>query len=532
MGRNLFFFFLFFSIFHFSQKPIFVKARINAVNVYRTSAELRNSVNVNFPAGTSEIVITNISDEIVDKSIQINTNNKSLSILSAQYRDSYHSNYLEKNNPNKKRIKDSITTAENLIAKIGIERQTNEKTLELLDKNQALLVGSNTSSVAHLMQLTDYYKTKRNEISIAQLDITKKYNEAILKLENLKNRLKSSTESEETSSEGVIVLKVTSSIAGNVKMDVDYLAENVFWEPFYEVKGNRLSEPLDITFKAKVRQDTGLDWKSVKLSLINGRSSRNNDAPAMSPWFLNSHKKEERPIASYSRRKQDTVSKERNIEEVVMIGYNGFKINENQLNVSFDVDIPYDILSNDEDHFIQLKQIKVPADYKYYTVPKQGAHVYLMADIKDFSKYNLIPGAANIIFENMYIGETRINPDQIDDKLSITLGDDKRISVRKEIINDKASEKLFSSYQEKTYTYDLIIRNNKKETITIDIKDQIPLSKDESVKIELIQSDNADFDKEKGFLTWNAKISPSETKKIRVSYKVRYPKDFSISNLH
>jgi uncharacterized protein (TIGR02231 family) len=341
--------------------------------------------------------------------------------------------------------------------------------------------------------------------------------------------LKASAEAEETFSDGVLVLKVVSNTAGNARMNLGYLAENVFWEPFYEVKGNKLTEPLDITFKAKVRQDTGLDWKGVKLSLINARSSRNNEAPVMNPWFLNSYKNEERMSNGYSDRK-DTLRTQQ-IEEVVMVGY-GIKINENQLNVSFDADIPYDILSNNEDHFINLKQIKIPAEYKYYTVPKYSTTAYLVADIKDFNKYNLISGSASVIFENMYVGETKINPNQTDDKMSITLGDDKKISIRKEMVNDKASEKLFSSYQEKTVTYDLIVRNNKKEAINIDIRDQIPLSKDESVKIELLQSDNAELNKEKGFLTWNVKILPSETKKLRVSYKVRYPKDFSISNLN
>ncbi|WP_347217064.1 DUF4139 domain-containing protein [Chryseobacterium sp.] len=529
MKKNLLFLFLFFTGLYFAQKPIFVKAKVVAVNVYRTSAELQNTVNVSLPAGTSEVVVTNISDEIVDKSIQINTNNKNISILSAQYRDDYNTTYFENNNPNGKRIKDSIVILENLSAKIDIERKTNEKTLELLDKNQALLVGSNTSSVAQLMQLADYYKTKRNEISVAQLDINKKYTETTLKLERLKNRLKANTEAEETFSDGVLVLKVANAAAGNAKMDVGYLTNEVSWEPFYEVKGTKLTEPLDVTFKAKIKQDTGLDWKGVKLSLINARSSRNNNAPVMDPWFLNSYKNEERVNRSYY--KKDSV-KETRIEEVVMVGYSSFKINENQLNTSFDVDIPYDILSNNEDHFINLKQIKIPADYKYYTVPKYNKTAYLVADIKDFSKYDLISGSANVIFENMYVGETRINPNLTDDKMSITLGDDKKISIRKEIVNDKASEKFFSSYQEKTFTYDLIIRNNKREAITLDIKDQIPLSKDESVKIELLQSDNAELDKEKGFLTWNVKISPSETKKIRVSYKVRFPKDFSISNLN
>ncbi len=529
MRKNLLLFFLFFSAFYFSQKPIFTKAKVNAVNVYRSSAELQNSVSVLLPSGTSEVVITNISDEILEKSIQINTNNKDISILSAQYRSSYNSNYFENNNPNGKRIKDSIAILEKLSTKINIERQTNEKTLELLDKNQGLLVGSNTSTVAQLMQLTEYYKTKRNEISIAQLDINKKYTQTILKLETLRSRLKANTEAEETFSDGVLVLRIVSGAGGNAKMDLGYLAENVFWEPFYEVKGNKLTEPLDVTFKAKVRQDTGLDWKGVKLSLINARSSRNNEAPTMNPWFLNSYKNEERETYSYSSKK-DTM-RSQNIEEVVMVGY-GVKINENQLNVSFDPDIPYDILSNNEDHFINLKQIKLPAEYKYYTVPKYNTTAYLVADIKDFNKYNLISGGASVIFENMYVGETRINPNQTNDKMSITLGDDKKISIRKEMVNDKASEKLFSSYQEKTITYDLVVRNNKKEAINIEIRDQVPLSKDESVKIELLQSDNADLDKEKGFLLWNVKISSSETKKFRVSYKVRYPKDFSISNLN
>lgn len=529
MRKNLLLFFLLLSALHFSQKPIFTKAKVKAVNVYRSSAELQNSLNVSFPAGTSEVVVTNISDEIVEKSIQINTNNREVSILSVQYRSSYNSNYFENNNPNGKRIKDSIVILENLSTKINIERQTNEKTLELLDKNQGLLVGSNTSSVAQLMQLTDYYKTKRNEISIAQLDINKKYTQTILKLESLRNRLKANTEAEETFSDRVLVLKIVSSAAGNAKMDLGYLAENVSWEPFYEVKGNKLTEPLDVTFKAKLRQDTGLDWKGVKLSLINARSSRNNEAPVMNPWFLNSYKNEDRETSSYSGIKDTMRSHE--IEEVVMVGY-GIKINENQLNISFDTDIPYDILSNDEDHFINLKQIKLPAEYKYYTVPKYSTTAYLVADIKDFNKYNLISGPASVIFENMYVGETRINPNQTDDKMSITLGDDKKITVRKEMVNDKASEKLFSSYQEKTITYDIVIRNNKKDPIDIEVKDQYPLSKDESVKIELLQNDKADLDKEKGYLIWNLRMQPSETKKMRVSYKVRYPKDYSISNLN
>lgn len=530
MKLKLFFLLFFIGTFTYAQKPIFVKAKVNAVNVYRSSAELQSSVNVSLPTGTSEIVVTNISNEIIEKSLQINFNNKNIAILSAQYTDDYVSEYdMDKTNPRIKKATDSITLVENLLAKTNIELDANNKTLELLDKNQTVLVGSNTSNVAQLMQLTDYYKNKRVEISEVISSINKKTADLQKKLGRLRSSLKINSEMEENLSDGVLILKVMSSAASNAKLDIGYLAENVSWEPFYEVRGNKISEPLDLTFKAKLRQDTGLDWKGVKLSLINSRSSRNNTAPVLRPWFLQSQKYED--VMNSGRRAYDTISKETHIEEVVVVGYSA-KISENQLNMSFDTDVPYDILSNDQYHFINLKQIKIPADYKYYTAPKAGNDAYLIATVKDFNKYNLISGSANIIFENMFIGETRINPNQVTDELNITLGDDKKISIRKEVVDDKASVKFFSSYQEKTFTYDIIVRNNKKDAIDIEIKDQFPLSKDESVKIELLQADKAEIDKEKGFLTWNLKISSNETKKIRVSYKVRYPKDYSISNLN
>lgn len=532
MKRSLFFILFLISFFSFGQKPIFVKSKVSGVSIYRTSAELQSSATFSIPAGTSEVVITNISDEIEERSIQINSNNPNVAILSVQFTDDYKSNnLLDKTNPKVKSISDSLTILDNLIAKANIDMESQAKTLELLDKNQTLLVGSNTSSVAQLMQLTDYYKTKRTEISLSRSELQKNISKLSLKQNRLRNSLNENANKEENISDGVLVLKILSNSATNLKMDISYLAQNVSWQPFYEIKGNKISEPLNVLFKAKVRQDTGLDWKDVKLSLINGYATRNNNVPVLSPWFLESYEKEKNYSNSKNKSYKTDTARVQEIEEVVMTGY-GFKINENQLNTSFDVDIPYNILSNDEDHFINLKQSKIPANYKYVIVPKQSKDAYLIAKVKDFNQYNLIPGTANIIFENMYVGETNINPNQITDELDITLGNDKKISVVKQTVDDKSSSKTFSSYQEKVFTYDIIVRNNKKDAIDVEIKDQIPLSKDNDVKVELLQSDNAEFDKEKAYLTWNVKISLSETKKIRVSYKVRYLKDYSISNLN
>ena len=530
----------------FAQKPIYTKAKVTAVKVYRNSAELQNTVNFSIPSGISEIVIGNISEEINEKTIQIGVNSKNISILSSQFTNDYSTDFkMDTTNPQIKKVNDSIKIVENLISKNRIELDANKKAVELLDKNQTVLVGSNSSNVAQLTQLTEFYTNKRIELENKLVSLKTKGDDLSKKLSRLKSSLKTKEQKEaEEFADGVIVLKLMSPTAGNIKLNINYLTDDVSWKPYYEIKADKISAPLDVTFKAIVKQNTGLDWKGVKLTLINGNSSRNNYAPTVSPWFIYARSPREREIqreeasliktrgvASKAEYADKDTALAGRVEEVVVTAYAGFNVNANELNTSYDIDIPYDILSNNEDHLISLYQQKIPADYQYFTAPNYRKEAYLLAKVKDFSKYNLVSAPASIIFENMYIGETRISPDQTNNEMNITLGSDPKISIRREEVQDKSGEKFLSSYREKVVTYDLVIKNNKKEQISIEVKDRFPLSNNEAVKIEVLDKSGAAKDDEKGFLTWNIKLSPSETKKLRVSYKVRYPKDYTISGL-
>ena len=545
------FLFLFSANLFFAQKPIYTKAKVTAVKVYRNSAELQNTVSFSVPSGISEIVIGNISEEINEKTIQIGVNSKNISILSSQFTDDYSTDFkMDTTNPQIKKVNDSIKIVENLISKNRIELDANKKAVELLDKNQTVLVGSNSSNVAQLTQLTEFYTNKRIELENKLVSLKTKGDDLSKKLSRLKSSLKTKEQKEaEEFADGVIVLKLMSPAAGNIKLNINYLTDNVSWKPYYEIKAEKISAPLDVTFKAIVKQNTGLDWKGVKLTLINGNSSRNNYAPTVSPWFIYARSPKEREIqreeiasksaairirgmGSVNAAEYDDQYKElEGRAESVAVGYAGFNVNTNELNTSYNIDIPYDILSNNEDHLISLYQQKIPADYQYFTAPNYNREAYLLAKIKDFSKYNLVSAPASIIFENMYIGETRISPDQTNNEMNITLGNDPKISIRREEVQDKSGEKFLSSYREKVITYDLVIKNNKKEQISIEVKDRFPLSNNEAVKIEVLDKSGAAKDDEKGFLTWNIKLSPSETKKLRVSYKVRYPKDYTINGL-
>ena len=111
------------------------------------------------------------------------------------------------------------------------------------------------------------------------------------------------------------------------------------------------------------------------------------------------------------------------------------------------------------------------------------------------------------------------------------MGNDRKISVKREKISDKSQTKFISGNKEQIFTYDIILRNNKKEKVDLVLKDQYPISTDKSMEVELLESSKAIVDDKTHILTWELILKPNETKTFRLSYKVKYPRDRVIGNL-
>ena len=523
--------FLCLSAIGFAQKPIFTSAKIKNATVYSNSAELIHSASVTIPSGTSEIVIKNVADYINENTIQIGAP-ANVTVLSVQFTRNFISEYeIDETNPAIKKVRDSIVLVQKELGKIANEKVSYSKTIDLLDKNQTVAGENSGLNVVELMKLVDYYRTKRNELSNTVNTLLEKESKLNEKLTRLNSKLELNTQKAEKSSQGKLVLQVMTDVASSVNFDINYITNNASWTPFYDLRADNINSPINLLYKAKVVQNTGIDWKKVKLTLSSGNPNQNNTAPILQAWFLRYGN------LNYSYQNDDV-----QLNEVVISAYakkdkaassisNYTTINENQLNVSFDIDIPYDILSNGKAHSVALKELKLPATYKYYAVPKAEKEAFLLAEIKEYSKFNLLPGEANIIFEGMYVGKTNINPNQTSDTLNLSMGRDKKIAVNREKIADKSGTKFFSSYKEQTFTYEITVKNNKKEAIDLLLKDQYPISTDKEITIELTDNGKAKVNTETGILTWDTKLNAGETKKYRISYKVKYPKDKSISNL-
>lgn len=518
-----------------AQAPVVSTAKLESVRVYRQGAELQSQASFSVSAGEVEIVVGNVADAVREQSIQASVVSGGLQIQSVQYTPDYYREYVRRQEHAKLgSYKARIEETEREIEAVQIEIEAQKKTIGLLDDNQQLLVGKGNAGVAQLTELVEYYTTKRVAVS-------KRVQELQRKLEALNAQLAECKKDLEAAGQkimadqggGAVIIKGRSSTAGRVVVDLRYIATQAQWSPLYELAGENVHSPLGLTFKAQVYQQTGLAWKGVHLSFINGMPGEHNVAPTLSPWFLQAMKTRQYRSGrgNMSMPPQEMMALASNVAYDKAEEEQQFKVESHQLNTSYEISTPFDIQSDGQEHLIELYRQELAAEYAYITVPNSALEAYLVARVKDYNKYGLVGAPAVVLFEQMYVGETYLNPNETGDALTVTLGNDRRIAIVRENVNDKSGSSILSTSQERTITYDLVIRNNKKEAVEIEVQDRYPLSTNEDIKVTLLEHSGAKVNEEKGYLRWNLTVGSGESQRLRVSYKVRYPKSMELENL-
>jgi uncharacterized protein (TIGR02231 family) len=207
-------------------------------------------------------------------------------------------------------------------------------------------------------------------------------------------------------------------------------------------------------------------------------------------------------------------------------------LKQGMLNTNFEIDLPYDIASNNMAHSINIKNVDLPTQFKNYAVPKLDQQAYLVGELTNWENLDLLPGKANIIMDDTYIGVTQIDPNTALDTLNLSLGKDKRIYVKRMLVKEESKLSRKDNDITQTFTYELTVRNNKSSTVDFVLKDQYPLSSLQNVEVKVLSKGNADIEnKEVGSLTWKLILKPGESRNIKFSYQIKYPKDKKISNI-
>lgn len=198
-------------------------------------------------------------------------------------------------------------------------------------------------------------------------------------------------------------------------------------------------------------------------------------------------------------------------------------------NTVFKITKPYSIPASETVTVITIDQFEVPAAYEYFTAPLLNQNVFLTAKIKDWEKFDLLPGEANIYFEGSYAGKTFMDPLQSTEELPVSLGVDPGVIVERKQIENLKAKSFLGGTRIVSKNYELTVRNNKQTDVDIVIMDRIPVSQNKEIKVEEIKTGGAEYDDKKGLLTWKLNLKAKESVKKQLGYEIKYPKQKKIN---
>jgi hypothetical protein len=189
----------------------------------------------------------------------------------------------------------------------------------------------------------------------------------------------------------------------------------------------------------------------------------------------------------------------------------------------------YSIKSDNKEHMISIKQVDIPVEYEYRSVPKLDNGVFLTARVANWEALNLKEAHSTIYYQGTFVNSGILTFSGMDDTLSISLGRDQNIIVERKVNKEKSEQTILRNSVKENIAYDIEIRNNSTASITVVIEDQYPVSELKSMESELIRTDGAQVNSKTGILTWKLKIEGRGKKTVSTEYKVEYPKGYYLN---
>ena len=521
-----------FAVLGTEEKP--VKSIVEEVTVYLSGAEIHRSGNTTLNPGTSYLVFENLSPYIDKNSIQVTGKGK-FTILSVVHRINYLN---EKEKPLEiKVLEDSL---ESLNMKLNFQTG-----LEGVYKNEESMILSNQSignkdvgvDAVDLEEVANFFRRRLTDIQQKRMDaqaLKKKLSEDIVKI----NKQLQEMNSIRNKSTGEIVVGVSVKEKTPAIFNINYFVGNAGWAPFYDLRAEDVKNPVELNYRAKVFQSTGVNWDNVKITLSTLNPTRSGTKPVMYPWTLQLslpapvYRDAMQTKAAYGQKAAMPQAMAMEVQEMDKAETTAdfTTVSQNQLSAEFKIGIPYTIPSDGQKHDVTIGNHSLPVTFIHFSVPKLDKDAFLLAKVTGWEDYKILSGEANIYFGGTYVGKSFINTKTTNDTLDFSFGRDNSVVITREKIKDFTNKKWIGTNKKETFAFEISVRNTNQNPVEITIEDQVPISPGKEIEVELDESSSAEYNAESGKLLWTMPLRSGETKKVRLIYSVKYPKDKIIYN--
>ncbi|MBX2946507.1 MAG: DUF4139 domain-containing protein [Cyclobacteriaceae bacterium] len=537
MKRTIFIYLLVAMFPAFSQSEKQVDSKISRVTVFLNRAQVTREVKTRVEAGRTNLIVSGLTSQLDQESVQV-SGKGNIVILGINH----NQNYLSEFNMPKKLVtlRDSLEIYKRQLAQEQNQKDILTKEEQMILSNQKIGGANQNVSVNELKAMADFYRTRLGEIGLSKMkadDKIKKINERMTRL-NQQIREQNELYSRNTSE---IVISVSADAATSVELEVNYVVGNAGWYPVYDLRAINTKAPVQLSYKANVFQSTGEEWSNVRLKLSTANPSLGGVKPELYSWYLDFYqppyvglkgkaagvqvqrsvdKREDMPAEELSMA-MPSVSNVADFTQTI----------QTSLNTEFDISLPYTVSSAAKPTLVDIQKHDMKAVYQYAVAPKLDADAFLLAKAVGWEDFNLLPGEANVFFEGTFVGKTFIDPNNLKDTLSVSLGRDKRIVVKREKVKDFTTRRTIASNLREAYAWEISVRNTRNEPVKITVEDHLPLSRNSQIEVTVLDVGGAKHNKDTGKLLWDMNLQPNETRKVVFKYEVKYPKDRQISGL-
>ncbi|XP_078698920.1 protein F37C4.5-like isoform X4 [Branchiostoma floridae x Branchiostoma belcheri] len=377
-----------------------------------------------------------------------------------------------------------------------------------------------------------------------------------------------------------------------VELIVSYVVSKARWAPKYDMrvftKDSAMKPPrpgssharrvttnrwlnksvaLQIQYFGVIRQNTGENWQDATISLSTSLPSVGGTAPSLGTQvlsFKNSvgipqsitdsplkmKKAARRGLGSFRRKdKPQIYSPDRSsliiddegtidmVEDSELFTTGGDSTEQGKdglLSTTYDIPRKANIPSDNQPHKVQIAMIDFNPTFEHETAPKRSPHAFLRATVKNDSEYALLAGPVNVYLDNNFIAKSDLRTVAPSEEFTCSLGADPAVKViYKPLHKYREQSGVISKTTQMTYRQVIEIKNLRPDPIKITVSDQLPLSTEEKIKVNLQEPSikhPEKNDKNKPIrlnahnnVEWTLNIEGGKTHEVTLKYSIEHP---------
>ena len=419
--------------------------------------------------------------------------------------------------------------AESLKAQAGLARSVAEKAGEQLARGVAFArtdMGQGDALMRFVAQELTRTQDEMRQVSVQRRELGKQ-------LEKLCSQLKL-LQGSRGRERYTATIEVEVMAPGQLTLDLIYTVANSGWEPLYDIRLN--GTLLELTYLGQVTQRTGEDWNDVSLVLSTARPSLAAVLPELEPWYLSVYQPQAARYRADNFAPQPAAAPMAlgAVEEAEPVELQAVaaSVESAGASVTFRLAQKATLPADGQPHKVTVAIARLDSRLDYVSAPKLAEAAFRRATVKNASELMLLPGQASLFIEGDFIGATTLKQIAPGEEFEFHLGVDDRVFVKRELKARDVDKKFLQDKRQLHYGYEIEVRNLRGEKIALELRDQLPVSRHESVKVKLDSTDPKPAEtSELGELTWKLSLEPDAVRFVRFDFSVEHPRDVHVAGL-